>query len=321
MDIVRREVEKADRLSGFLICSSLAGGTGSGVGAFCTERLRDEYAHACIVNPVVWPYASGEVILQNYNFILTLSKLYEHSDALIIFENDQLHEICTRIIESKKVGFDDLNSLISHKLASILQPAYKNGRNENFLNEIVTDLCSNSDYKLLTVNNVPQIHSNSVEYSTYQWPALYKQAKQMLITGWFMDESLNWSVTSQKCKNKSIAASLFTRGTISSFEEGLNDEFFSKFNKINSNLYVDWNPCSFNVWNQKRDFNRYSKSLTILSNSQSPVYKIDNLVAKAWKMFTSKAYVHQYVKHGFDEESFVNSFLFIEQLIKRYTNV
>ena len=320
-EIIRCEVEKADRLSAFLICSSLAGGTGSGVGAYCTERLRDEYPRSTIVNPVVWPYTSGEVILQNYNFILTLSKLYEHSDALIVFENDQLHEICTRIIESKKVSFDDLNNLISHKLASILQPAYKNNTNENFLNEIITDLCANPDYKLLTVNNVPQINSNSVEYSTYQWPALYKQAKQILITGWFMDESLNWSVTSQKCKNKSIAASLFSRGTITNFDESLNSEFFSQSNKINSNLYVDWNPISFNVWNQKRDFNKYSKSLTILSNSQSPVHKIDGLVSKAWKMFTSKAYVHQYVKYGFDEENFLNSFLFIEQLIKRYLNV
>jgi len=306
MEIIRREVEKADRLSAFLVCGSLAGGTGSGVGAFCTERLRDEYSQSCIVNSVVWPYSSGEVILQNYNFILTLSKLYEHSDALIVFENDQLHEICTRIIDSKKVSFEDLNSLISHKLASVLQPAYKNGRNENYLNEIVTDLCSNPDYKLLTVNNVPQINSNSVEYSTYQWPALYKQAKQILITGWFMDENLNWNITSSKCKNKSIAASLFTRGTITNLDENLNDEYFSKSNKINSSLYVDWNATSsFTVWNQKRDFNKYPKSLTLLSNSQSPVYKIDGLVAKAWKMFASKAYVHQYLKHGFDEERLV----------------
>jgi tubulin delta len=320
MEIVRREVEKCDRLGSFLVCSSLAGGTGSGVGAFCTECLRDEFPRSCIVNPVVWPYTSGEVILQNYNFILTLSKLYEHSDALVLFENDQLHEICNRI-DSKKVSFDDLNNLISHKLASLLQPANKNNGSENYLNELITDLCSNPDYKLLTVNNVPQLHSSSVEYSTYQWPALYKQAKQMLITGWFMDEGLNWSMTSQRSKNKTIAASLIARGTVVNFDDGLNNEYFSELNKINSSLYVDWNPCNFSVWNQKRDFNKYSKCLTLLSNSQSPVYKIDALVAKAWKMFTSKAYVHQYVKHGFEEESFLNAFLFIEQLIKRYMNI
>lgn len=326
MDIIRHEVEKADRLSGFLVCLSLAGGTGSGVGAFCTERLRDEYPRSSIINPVVWPYTSGEVILQNYNFILTLAKLYEYSDALIVFENDQLHEICSRIIDSKKISFDDLNSLIAHKMASIFQPAYKESGaasvSENFLNEIIMDLCTHNDYKLLTVNNVPQLHSTSVDYSTFQWPALYKQIKQILMTGWFMEEGLNWNTSVQKCKNKSIAISLFSRGTIVNHDKNLINENFSiKASKLNSCLYVDWNPSYLNSWIQKRDFNKYSKSLTILSNSQSPVYKIDSLVAKAWKMFTSKAYVHQYLKHGFEEESFLNSFLFVEQLVKRYMNI
>jgi hypothetical protein len=57
-------------------------------------------------------------------------------------------------------------------------------------------------------------YSTYSTFSTYQWSALYKQAKQMLITGWFMDEGLNWSMTSQRSKNKTIAASLIARGTV-----------------------------------------------------------------------------------------------------------
>jgi hypothetical protein len=41
--MVRRETEKCDRLGGFLSLLSLAGGTGSGVGAYITEALRDEF--------------------------------------------------------------------------------------------------------------------------------------------------------------------------------------------------------------------------------------------------------------------------------------
>jgi tubulin delta len=73
--ILRKEVERADRLSAFLVCMSLAGGTGSGVGSYYTEVLRDEYPRTCIVNSCVWPFSTGEVILQNYNFLLTLNKL------------------------------------------------------------------------------------------------------------------------------------------------------------------------------------------------------------------------------------------------------
>jgi tubulin delta len=174
MDKIRREVERCDRLGGFMPCLSLAGGTGSGVGAYLTECLRSEYPRSTIVNPVVWPYTSGEVIIQNYNFVLTLAKLYECSDALIIFENDQLHEICTRIMDAKKVGFDDLNGVIAHKLASVLQPAAKasTGGQANYLDEIVTELCANDYYKLLSLNNVPQLSQNSIEFGAFQWPGL-----------------------------------------------------------------------------------------------------------------------------------------------------
>ena len=41
--MVQREAEKCDRLGGFLSLLSLAGGTGSGVGAYVTEMLREEF--------------------------------------------------------------------------------------------------------------------------------------------------------------------------------------------------------------------------------------------------------------------------------------
>lgn len=56
---------------------SLAGGTGSGLGTHVTEMLRDLYSKAFIVNQVVAPYPSGEVIVQNYNSLLTLAHLYQ----------------------------------------------------------------------------------------------------------------------------------------------------------------------------------------------------------------------------------------------------
>ncbi len=39
-DLIRKEAERCDRLSSFMVCMSLAGGTGSGVGSYYTEILR-----------------------------------------------------------------------------------------------------------------------------------------------------------------------------------------------------------------------------------------------------------------------------------------
>ena len=71
---------------------------------------------------VVWPYNTGEVIVQNYNAILTLSHLHDTADALIVMENDSLHKICAQLLNIKNISFADINHVIAHKLASVLQP-------------------------------------------------------------------------------------------------------------------------------------------------------------------------------------------------------
>ena len=124
MNMIQREVEKCDHFSGFLTLMSLAGGTGSGVGAHITQCLRDEYPNCFIINQVVWPYTMGEVIVQNYNAVLTLSHLYQTTDAILAMDNDSLHEICARLMAVKSVSFRDINRVISHKMSNALLPVY-----------------------------------------------------------------------------------------------------------------------------------------------------------------------------------------------------
>lgn len=69
----------------------MAGGTGSGLGAHVVENLRDDFsAKAPMINVPIWPYSSGEVILQNYNVLLTLHSLLTHSDGVIPIYNDDI---------------------------------------------------------------------------------------------------------------------------------------------------------------------------------------------------------------------------------------
>ena len=56
---------------------------------------------AFMVNQVVWPYRTGEVIVQNYNAVLTLSHLYQTADAIVVMENDELHKICSQLLGIK----------------------------------------------------------------------------------------------------------------------------------------------------------------------------------------------------------------------------
>lgn len=78
----------------------------------------------------------GEVIVQNYNAVLTLSRLYHNVDAIIVMENDHLHKICQQLLSIKKISFKDINKVICHKLATMLQPCP--------LSKYTGDTCSNS---------------------------------------------------------------------------------------------------------------------------------------------------------------------------------
>lgn len=90
-----------------------------------------------------------------------------------------------------------------------------------------------------------------------------------------------------------------------------------------SMLYAPWIPPGGALLKgtQPRVFNQYEKSACLLSNSKSPIVQMDYTVGKAWNMFSSRAYVHQYNKHGLLDEDFVDSFVTLEQVIGNYKNL
>lgn len=157
-ELVQKQLECCDRVGGILVMMSVAGGTGSGVGTRVTEQLHDMNPQTTLVNQIVWPYSSGEVIVQGYNTLLTLSHLYKTSDAIMVLYNDQLHKTCSQLLKLKHISFTNMNNVASHGLASILQPAipldcYSNplftrGSSEPFLystcslSDVVRSLCS-----------------------------------------------------------------------------------------------------------------------------------------------------------------------------------
>ena len=55
-------------------------------------------------------------------------------------------------------------------------------------------------------------------------------------------------------------------------------------------LYTSWLPPkeAFNIWKSPVSFNKYEKSATLVSNSQTLLKPLDNMVRKAWNMFASR---------------------------------
>ena len=75
MESLRREAERSDFFMGTVMTHSCAGGTGSGLGSRIVESYRDEYVKPYLATISIFPNASGETPLQNYNSCFTLSYL------------------------------------------------------------------------------------------------------------------------------------------------------------------------------------------------------------------------------------------------------
>ena len=86
-------------------------------------------------------------------------------------------------------------------------------------------------------------------------------------------------------------------------------------------LYTSWLPVdtAFAAFSSQRQFHGYEKSAVLLSNSQSAALPcLDRTVDRAWQMFASRAYVHQYIRHGLVDADFVDCFATLEQVIANY---
>ena len=90
----RREVERCDHFGGFVMLQSLAGGTGAGFGSRIAHELCDYMPSAPRLSCAVWPYETGEVIVQAYNALLSIEMLYSVCDGVLLLQNEELHATC-----------------------------------------------------------------------------------------------------------------------------------------------------------------------------------------------------------------------------------
>ncbi|KAJ8924755.1 hypothetical protein NQ315_000908 [Exocentrus adspersus] len=289
MNAVRKETENCDLLSSFLNLYSSSGGTGSGVGSFVIEQLRDAYPNKNIVNTVILPYVQGEVVTQSYNSLLTLSNLYSLADTTILFENERLHYACKYSLEGD-VSFSQINTVIAQQLAALYQPL--NISTASLLN----NMTSHPSYKFLQIRNEPHFSKRNIKFEApVSWKALLgavsKQSRFDVV-----------QQNSVKLKAKTLCSSLITRALDYPTED---DVKTLKQNQAS----VSWLPkqYSFSGYHQRQKFLNFEKFVLLISNSNSVYVPLNSITEEAWRLFTHGAYLHHYKKYDIDEDFFLNS--------------
>ncbi|RDB24116.1 Tubulin gamma chain [Hypsizygus marmoreus] len=131
IDMVDREAESSDSLEAFVALHSIAGGTGSGLGSFILERLNDRFPKKVIQTYSIFPNSQeSDVVVQPYNSLLTLKRLVDHADSVVVLDNSALARIAADRLRVQTPSFDQTNQLISTVMAASTQtlryPSYMN---------------------------------------------------------------------------------------------------------------------------------------------------------------------------------------------------
>ncbi|XP_031209929.1 tubulin gamma-1 chain [Mastomys coucha] len=114
-DIIDREADGSDSLEGFVLCHSIAGGTGSGLGSYLLERLNDRYPKKLVQTYSVFPNQDemSDVVVQPYNSLLTLKRLTQNADCVVVLDNTALNLIATDRLHIQNPSFSQINQLVT----------------------------------------------------------------------------------------------------------------------------------------------------------------------------------------------------------------
>ncbi|XP_071157684.1 tubulin gamma-1 chain isoform X3 [Mytilus edulis] len=131
-DIIDREADGSDSLEGFVLCHSIAGGTGSGMGSYLLERLNDRFPKKLIQTYSVFPNLDeiSDVVVQPYNSLLTLKRLTQNADCVVVLDNTALHRIAADRLHIDTPSFAQINQLVSTVMSTstttLRYPGYMN---------------------------------------------------------------------------------------------------------------------------------------------------------------------------------------------------
>eukprot|EP00938_MAST-03A_sp_MAST-3A-sp1_P003615 g3615.t1 len=131
MDMINREADGSESLEGFVLCHSIAGGTGSGMGSYLLEMLNDYFPKKLIQTYSVFPNQDdADVVVQPYNSMLTMKRLTLNADCVVVLDNTALNRIATDRLRLSNPTVSQLNSLVSTVMAAstttLRYPGYMN---------------------------------------------------------------------------------------------------------------------------------------------------------------------------------------------------
>ena len=301
-EVMRKEVERCDSYNGTVLIHSISGGTGSGVGSRLTELLRDEYPEKFLLSCIVTPFFGGESPLQHYNSILTLSKLCEHSDCILAFDNDEILRRLqlNKVTAKNAVSLSLMNMYVASCISGVLLPM-NSSTHKDFSTgqELIRLMCPS-----------PSMKFACTDYTTRKKPS-WDDAVQAIgrTLGSREVDMYQYATVATLAVVRGTTVQPFTRQSMISFEKKIRSLYC-----MNNQNKVDFWTANSNTSSQ----NDNSTSLTIATNSSIIVPYLEHNLQTAQKKYDCGAYLHWYTKYGAKEYDFEQAFDKIQTVIDSY---
>ncbi|KAJ5628061.1 gamma-tubulin [Penicillium lividum] len=178
-DMIDREADGSDSLEGFMLLHSIAGGTGSGLGSFLLERMNDRFPKKLIQTYSVFS-DSNDVVVNPYNSLLTLRRLTQDADSVVVLDNLALASIVADRLHVQKPNFDQTNQLVSTVMSASTTPLRYPGYMHNDLAGIIASLIPTPRTHFLITSYTPFTGDNIEQAKTVRKTTVLDVMRRLL---------------------------------------------------------------------------------------------------------------------------------------------
>ncbi|KAH0038631.1 gamma tubulin, partial [Aureobasidium melanogenum] len=160
----------------------IAGGTGSGLGSYLLERLNDRFPKKLIQTYSVFPdtLQSGDVVVQPYNSLLSMKRLTQHADSVIVLDNGALSRIAADTLHVQAPSFQQTNQLVSTVMSASTTTLRYPGYMHNDLVGIVASLIPTPRCHFLQTSYTPFTGENVEAAKTVRRTTVLEVMRRLL---------------------------------------------------------------------------------------------------------------------------------------------
>ena len=286
IDMIDREADGSDSLEGFVLCHSIAGGTGSGMGSYLLEQLNDHFPKKLVQTYSVFPdQRQPDVVVQPYNSILTMKRLTVNADAVVVLDNTALNTIATDRLKLREPTVGQLNSLVSTVMAASTTTLRYPGYMNNDLVGLVAGLIPTPRCHFLMTGYTPLTLSNAT--SAVQKTTVLDVMRRLL-------QPKNIMVSCPMKRGRYISALNIIQGEVDPTQVHKSLQRVREKELAN---FITWGPASIQVaLSRKSPYVKAAHKVSgmMLANHTSIAALFERTLKHFDKLFDKRAYLKEY---------------------------